>query len=87
MQDGLCDIKRLSIKQLAYRHAKVSSSARVFVHASPADERKSRSKSGIRSVALLWYEDDGRGARGMVAVCAEALAGTALGAGPMDGGM
>jgi hypothetical protein len=76
-----------AIKQLAYRHAKVSSSARVFVHASPADERKSRSRSGSRSVALLWYEDDGRAARGMVDVCTEALAGIALGAGPIDGGI
>jgi hypothetical protein len=59
----------------------------VFVHASPAEERKSRSRSGSKSVALLWYEDDGRGARGMVEVCAEALAATALGAGPMEGGM
>jgi len=79
--------KGWAIKQLAYRHAKVSSSARVFVHASPADERKSRSRSGSRSVALLWYEDDGRGARGIEDVCAEVLAGIALGAGPIDGGM
>ena len=59
----------------------------MFVHASPADERKSRSRSGSRSVALLWYEDDGRGARGIEDVCAEVLAGIALGAGPIDGGM
>jgi hypothetical protein len=59
----------------------------VFVHASPADERKSRSRSGSRSVALLWYEDDGRGARGKLDVCAELLAGIALGAGPIDGGI
>ena len=59
----------------------------MFVHASPAEERKSRSMSGSRSVALLWSEDDGRDARGIEDVCAEALAGTALGAGPMEGGM
>lgn len=79
--------KGWAIRQLAYRHARVSSSARVFVHASPADERKSRSRSGNKSVALLWYDDAGRGPRGMEDVCAEALAGTALGAGPIEGGM
>jgi hypothetical protein len=79
--------KGWAIRQLAYRHARVSKSERVFVHASPADERKSRSRSGRRSVALLWYEGDGRAARGIVAVCADALLGIAPGAGPIDGGM
>jgi hypothetical protein len=79
--------KGWAIRQLAYRHARVSSSARVFVHASPADERKSRSISGRRSVALLWYEGDGRAARDIVAVWTDALLGTAPGAGPIDGGM
>jgi hypothetical protein len=84
----LATSKGWAIRQLAYRHARVSSKARVFVHASPADERKSRSRSGSRSFALLWYDDgDGRGPRGMADVCAEALVGTAPGAGPMEGGM